>query len=416
MPLLPAAKAWQIITSEIKPLGRELVDLASAWHQPIGEKVADLSGRVIAEDIFSPVNIPPFNNSAMDGFALSFARWQNSPQKIFFVYPRTISAGDLPSHKKLKKNYLWRVMTGAPLPDGCDLVIPQEYGKTRPDGQIKIAGSFSRYANVRFAGEDIKKGEKVISAGQEITPLTLALLVAMGRKKIYLYRRPKVALITSGKEVILPTKKLLPGQIYNVNAYTLSLLTAQAGAVPEMFFHSGDNPRELSRVLRRALRSVDLILISAGVSVGKYDYTRRVLEKLGAKILFHRLAIKPARPLLLARWHRKIIFGIPGNPASTVVAFRLFVRPAINRMTGRPGETALRRETGYILKDFRKSTDRRNFVRAKKIIRQGKVYLQPVGPHGSNMIKSLGRSDVLIDFPKNVCRVKKGQLVKYFSW
>ncbi len=396
--MLSVTQARELILASIKPLGGERVDLLSALH------------RVLAEGITSTRNIPPWDNSAMDGFALRAEDTQGaSPEK-----PAQLKIiGDLPAgyspSQPVSAGEAVRIMTGAPLPEGADAVVMVEYTQSTKE-EVKIFRPAQKGDYLRRQGEDVKSGETVLTLGKEIRPADVGMLAALGRPLVSVYLRPRVAILATGDELVEPDREPGPGQIITSNNYALAAQVAEAGGVPVNLGIARDTIQDLTRRLKQAAHC-DLILTSGGVSVGDYDLVKQVLLEMGTKMDFWKVAMKPGKPLAFGTIEGKPVFGLPGYPVSTMVSFELFTRPALLKMMGhknlfRPVVEATLEE------DIKKETDRAHFVRVTVTRREGRFFARPTGTQKSGVLRSMVLANGLAIFPQEKENPRQGEKAK----
>jgi molybdopterin molybdotransferase len=286
-------------------------------------------GGVVAEDVVSDLDSPPYAKSIMDGYAVQSASSQGGAS---FTVIEEVAAGKTPT-KTVGVNQATRVMTGAPIPDGADAVIPHE--ETELAGNIvKLRAAVPKGQFILPRGREMKAGEVVIPAGIPITPAAFGLLAAVGRTEIRTYSAPRLAIVSTGDELVEPAERPGPNQIRNTNGPMLLALAALSGAEGRYFGIGRDEPTELRAIVSKALDWSDVLLLSGGVSAGKFDFVPDVLRELGMQAHFHKIRMKPGKPLLFGTRDRTLVFGLPGNPVSSFVCFHLFVGPALRKMGG----------------------------------------------------------------------------------
>ncbi len=391
-------EAFKIIMDNTKRLPSGLTPLTEAY------------GKVLSEDVYSGEDVPPFDNSAMDGFALRAedtveASVQNP---AVFVILEELAAGRATT-TEIGPGKAIRIMTGAPMPKGSDAVIMQEEVEER-NGSIFVKSPISRKENVRDAGEDIKKGELVIPKDKVLGAAEIGLLASLGYAEVPTYATPVVAVISTGDELVEVTEKLSPGKIRNSNSYSLQALVLKYGAIPLRLGIAIDTEKAISEKIDEALQA-DLILTSGGVSVGNFDYVKVVLEKLGARTHFWGVAMKPGKPLTFATLQGKPFFGLPGNPVAVMVAFEQFVRPALFKLMGKP-ILPLPEVQAELQEEITKKPGRTHFIRGI-VTREGDRHLvSTTGPQGSNILKSMALANGLIVVSSEKTHLKKGELVK----
>ena len=355
---------------------------------------AETLGRILARDIVSGLDLPPFANSAMDGYAVRVAdvagATEQAPVTLNLV--ETIGAGDVPQ-RAIKAGECAKIMTGAPLPPGAQAVIMRE--ETRENARnVSFLADAKPDQNVRHAGSDIARGENVMRAGTRVRAAELAMLAALGCSHVEVYARPRVGIITTGEELVGVDFALKAGQIRDSNGPALKALCQSAGAEIVAQKHVGDAPDELRAVLRELTPLCDLILTSGGVSAGDFDPVRDVLLA-DANVVFWKVAMKPGKPIMLALYQETPIFALPGNPVSVMVGWEEFARPALLK---RAGALALRRlEVGaHLAEDLRSASDKTEFVRARVSAEKGELVARVAGDQGSGRLSTMTRANALL--------------------
>jgi molybdopterin molybdotransferase len=381
-------------------------------------KLTEVLDRILAEDIYADIDIPQLDNSAMDGYAVRARDIKGasvSSPKILEVI-EDLKAGYLAS-RELKPNQAIRIMTGAPIPPTADSVVIVENTERENRNRIKVFKEVSLGENIRRKGEDIKKGEKVISKGIRLNSAHIGILASLGKAYIEATRKPKVAVLATGDEMIDVDEKLTQSKLRSSNTYTLYSQILKSGGVPKNLGIAKDKPEELEEKLREGF-DCDLILTSGGVSVGDYDLVKFILAKMGTEIKFWKVAMRPGKPLVFGMLsikdnykEKKIpIFGLPGNPVSSMVSFEIFVRPTILKMLGQSTDT--RKEVDAVLEeDIKKKKDLRYFLRAQTRWEDGVYLTRTTGPQGSGILKSMALANSLIILPEEEEFVKKGTRV-----
>lgn len=413
--MISVEAAYERILSVFKPLEAEGVSLGEAL------------GRVLAEDIHADVDIPPFANSAMDGYAVrsqdTAGANREAPVRLRVI--GTLAAGQVPS-QALTAGAAIRIMTGAPMPVGADAVVRFEdtsegdkntrMTEARRSDQVSIYHPVVAQDNVRAAAEDIRAGELVLAAGTELRPAEIGVLASVGRKDCLAHRRPRVAVLATGDELVEPDEPLAPGKIRNSNAYTNAALVEKYGGIPLPLGIARDNVPDLTAKLQRAVDlRADLILTSAGVSVGEFDVVKDVLTTLG-EMNFWQVRMKPGKPLAFGHIKGIPLIGFPGNPVSSMVSFERFARPAILKMQGK---RKLRKQTvRAVLREDVGGGDRREFKRAIIERVQGVYYARLTGDQGSGILTSMVKANGLAVIPEGTRRLSAGQevLVEMLDW
>ncbi|MGB7062852.1 MAG: gephyrin-like molybdotransferase Glp [Candidatus Zixiibacteriota bacterium] len=377
----------------------------------VKKHVLDSLDYVLAEDIRSDVNIPPFDNSAMDGFAVrsSDTRRARKGRPLSLKIIDDIAAGKT-SRKQVRRGEAIRIMTGAPLPREADSVVMVE--NTRGEGDwVRVFVPVTKGENVRLAGEDIRKGERALGKGALIRPQEMGILASLGKREVKVIRKPRVAIISTGDELISIDQPLAPGKIRDSSRYALHGQIVKAGGEVVDLGIVPDDEKKLVETIKEATGRADVILTTGGVSVGDYDLVKEVLAKLG-QIHFWRVNIKPGKPLLFGSIKGKLLFGLPGNPVSSMVVFDQFVRPCLLKMAGR--KRLLRKKQAAIIQDkMKKKPGRREFVRGKLSFEKGKYLAYLTGPQGSGILKSMSLADGLIILPEEKEGVKRGDKVSF---
>ena len=351
--MLTVEEARAAVLERIRPLGAERVALTGAL------------GRVLAADVAAPYDNPPHDNSAMDGFAVRFAdvaaATEESPAALPVI--EDIPAGRVPEHR-LEAGQASRIMTGAPVPPGCDTVIRVEDTRDHGD-RVDILVPAEEGANIRRRGEDMREGEPLIRAGAELGSGEVGVLAAVQQSFVAVGRRPTVAVLSSGDELVEIDQVRGPGQIVNSNTPALGAVARACGAEPVLLPTVADDEAAIRASVETAL-TCDFVVSSGGVSLGEYDYVKKVLDDLGAEEVLWRVAMKPGKPLFFCMLRGKPYFGLPGNPVSSLMSFLQFVGPAVRKAAGHPPERwPLPESTALMEHDVANDGDRRNFLRAR---------------------------------------------------
>jgi len=385
------------------------------------ELILDSLGRVLAEDVRSTIDIPPLDNAAMDGYAVqaqSTAGASPTSPRVLRVIGE-VAAGYI-TKEEVGPDTSIRIMTGAPVPKGADAVVQfeetdEEKRKSagKPLSEISILRQVERGTNIRVAGEDIASGSLVLNVGMALRPQEVGVLASLGREVVRVIRRPVVAILATGDELVDIKDPLPPGKIYNSNTYTVAAQVIRYGGVPKILGIAKDTIEALEDKIKQA-RDADLLITSAGVSVGEYDVVKDVLARLG-EVTFWTVRMKPGKPLafgVLRLGKRRIPhLGLPGNPVSSMIAFEQFARPAILKMLGK--------------KDYAKPTiqaksesridnkDRRRiFARVRVTKREGQFFARLVGPQGSGILTSMAQANGLMIVPEDKPGIEVGDEVQ----
>lgn len=369
-------------------------------------ELLDALGLVLAEDVTSDTDIPPFNNSAMDGYAVvatdASSASSESPVKLEVL--EDLPAGYV-AKSKVTSGTAIRIMTGAPLPEGADAVVMVEYTE-QADGTVRISQPVKAGENVRYRGEDICTDEQVLRAGTVLHAAQIGVLAAVGRRKVRATRRPVIGILSTGDEVVELDKPLEPGKIRNSNSYSLAAQVVEAGGTPRRLGIARDTKDDVMVKLGNGL-DCDALITTGGVSVGDYDMVKVVLDSLG-KMVFWKVAMRPGQPLAFGVIKGTPVFGLPGNPTSSMVSFEQFVKPSIRKMSGRSGTGHV--EVQAVVKEpIRKKPDMRYFLRAIVERRNGIYQARLAGPQGSGMLKPIAGADGLLIVPEDVTEVKTGE-------
>lgn len=389
--------------------------------EPETKPILDCLGQVLAEDIRSTIDIPPLDNSAMDGYAVKAEDMRGAGEaspKILLVTGK-VAAGSMP-RGEVKRGSAIRIMTGAPLPQGADAVVPFEdtdevarKASHRDLSQIGILCEVREGTNIRRKGEDIAKGSLVLKKGTVLRPAETGVLASLGHPAATVIRRPVVSILATGDELTDIDQPLPAGKIYNSNTYTIAAEVRRYGGIAKILGIGRDSVRSLEQKIDEGLDS-DMLITSGGVSKGDYDVVKDVLAKCG-EITLQTVCMKPGKPLafgMIGKGSRKIShLGLPGNPVSSMVTFEQFARPAILKMMGK--SNLAKPSIRAIMEDDIVDTDvRRLFARVTVAKRNGKYYARVTGPQGSGILTSMVKANGLAVIPENTKRVKKGDIVE----
>ncbi|SFA86819.1 gephyrin-like molybdotransferase Glp [Clostridium frigidicarnis] len=396
--MITIEEALRIIDEEGKVIGTERVELTDALN------------KVLAEDIYSKDTLPPFNKSAMDGYAIKFRDTEccQCGNEIELYVKALVRAGDYYEGTLNSKEAI-KIMTGAPVPNGSDAVIQIE--KVKENGnKVIISDYIKENTNIIKMGEEIKSGELALEKGKIIRPTEIGFLASLGYSKVVIQKSPKVALITTGDELLDITASLEKGKIRNSNEYSLMALCKNSQVD---FISLGvvcDDKEALKKKILKGLKEADIVITSGGVSAGDFDFVENVLEEIGAKINFTSVAIKPGKPVTFATIDNKLFFGLPGNPLSVITTFEEFVKPAIKKMKGYK-EVYEEKMLVTAGNDFKAKKDRRKFIYVNIINKGGKYYAYDLGSQCSNHLMTMSKANGIIIMPEGVNKITKGEVV-----
>ena len=390
--LLPLEEALRRILDRVTPLGPEVVPLAAA------------AGRVVFEDAMAVVDLPPFASSAMDGFALRSA---DTPGRLPVV--ARIAAG-VPAPRALEAGEAMAIATGGVVPAGADSVVPLEYVVENDNG-VEIPHAVVHGDNVRPRGGDVAAGDVVVPSGARLRAAQIGALAAAGLDHVVVSRRPTISVLATGTELRRPGEPLEPGEVYEANGVLLSTAFATAGAEVELLPVVADDEASHREALERGL-AADVLVTSGGVSVGPHDLVRRILGELGVEEVFWGIAVKPGKPLAFGVRGSTIVFGLPGNPVSSLVGAEVFVRPALLALQGAtvPGPVFFE---GRLAASVRRNAHRDEFLRARSVLSETGVLLDPVTGQESHMIARAAAADALVLAPRGDGELAAGESVRY---
>ncbi len=387
-----------------------VLDSVSALES-VETPILDALGLVAAEELTAAEQIPPFDNSAMDGYAVRAedTKGASDQNPVELEVLMDLPAG---SHtdRSVGPGQAIRIMTGAPIPLGVDTVVQVELTEKLSDDRVLILEEHEENKNIRRAGEDIAVGRSVLRPGDGITPAKIGLLASVGRARVKIVRRPVVAVLATGDELLEAHESLEPGKIRSSNSYTIISQIRACGAEANYLGIARDTMDDVRSHMEKGL-SADMIVSSGGVSVGDYDYVKSALEELGVEFKFTKVGIKPGKPTVFGLLGDKPVFGLPGNPVSSMVTFEQFVRPALLKMMGR--RKLLRPVVSAVLEeDIRKKPERASLIRA--IVRKegSEYFASTTGPQGSGILVSMDLANGIILFERGEKLLKKGDRAK----
>ena len=390
--LLTREDALARVLDRVRPLGSERVAIQAA------------AARFVAEDVRASVDLPPFASSAMDGFAVRAA---DTPGRLPVV--ARIAAG-VPALRRLEPGEAMAIATGGLVPEGADSVIPIEY-VVDCDNEVEIPEAVSQGDNVRPRGGDVAAGDVVVLRGTHLGPAQIGALAAAGIDQVACARRPRVAVLTTGTELRRPGERLGPGEVYEANGVLLAAARASAGADNDELPAVADEDEAHRAALERGL-AADVLVTSGGVSVGPHDLVRRILGELGVEEVFWGVAVKPGKPLAFGVRDSTLVFGLPGNPVSTLVGYEVFVRPALRALQGAllPGPVF---HEGRLASRVRRNAHRDEFIRARTRESEDGLVLEPVTGQESHMIARAAGADALVLAPRGDGELSAGETVRY---
>lgn len=398
--MIPLDKALKIVLNQVKSVKTEKTGLLFS------------PGRVLAEDIYAKGNIPSFDRSAMDGYAVRLGDTKGAS----YEHPVTLKViENLPAgyttDKAIKRNEAIKIMTGAPMPKGSNGVVMVEYTKIASHSQVNIFREVKPGENVGKTGEDVKKGELILKKGTFIRSSEIGMLASLGKTKVNVFKKPKVSIIPTGDEVVDIEKKLNKGKIRDSNSFSIYSEVLSCGGEPVRLGIAGDNKRDILRKIKKAVAiDSDIIILSGGVSVGDYDIVKDVLIDSGVKPLFWKVSMKPGKPTFFGLLGKRLVFGLPGYPVSSIIVFELMVRPALMAMLNRKGYE--RKKVLAILdKEISHKKGRRNFMRGIASLKNGVYHVAPTGTQKSAALKSMVLANSLIEVPEDIKKIKAGSRV-----
>ena len=375
-------------------------------------KLDQALGRILSKDIVSKLNVPPFNNTAVDGYAFKHSDLNKKKETILKLNGRIAAGQDF--NKKIKKGEIARIFTGAKVPEGTDTVIMQEDCNIN-DNEIILKSRIFKGANIRKKGEDINYGKTLISKGSKLKAQDIALIASIGIKEIDVYEKLRVGIFTTGNELFEPGTKTSKSGIYDSNRYCLKNLLETINCSIKDYGIKKDNEKLIKNTLKKISKECDLIITTGGMSVGEDDYVRKVVENNGS-LNFWNIAIKPGRPVALGKIFTKPFIGLPGNPVSVMITFLKIALPTINKLSGfiSPKEKNFIVITDF---NFRKKSGRKEFLRVKVSKNlNGQIKIKNFPNTGSGVFTSMVETDGLIELPEKLTYLKKGTKVRFVPY
>lgn len=386
-------EAREIILAEAAPTGTEKMPFDEA------------RGRTLAAPITSREDIPPFRNSARDGFAVRRADFEGNDLPVTLPCVFEVPAGHAPE-RAVESGTVAQIMTGAPVPDGADAVVPVEWTQTDADGRVRFERAPALHENIREAGEDVREGQTMVEEGTVVTPPVIGMAASLGYPELEVARRPRVAPLTTGDELVPVDAQPGPGQIRDANGPSLAVQARSAGAEVLPPRTAADERADVRRHLEDALGAADMLLVSGGMSMGEYDFVRDVLEEMGMEWRFWKVRQRPGKPLGFGTLERDgshtLVFGLPGNPVSSAVCFEQYARPALAKMLGRRRVQRLR-HVATLADDMRARADLHYFARGvAETDDDGCLTVRSTGAQGSHVYSSMTAANCLVHFPEGM--------------
>lgn len=374
-------EAIDILDENVKAIGTEEIDLINA------------TGRVLAEDIYSLIDNPPFNKSAMDGYAI-LAENSGSNDKIKII--DKVFAGEVSNYEVTNKTAI-RIMTGAPIPNGANAVIKQEDTIKNDEEHITLTKKIKANDNICFKGEDIKKGSLLVNKNKKIDFADIGIIASSGISKIKVYKNPKIALLCTGDEVIDVNSDLTEGKIFNSNKYTIMARVSELGYNILEVKHVRDIEGDIEKYIENISQNVDLIITTGGVSVGEKDLLNHAIDNIGGKRLFWKVKMKPGSAVLCSIVNNALVVSLSGNPTAALTAFELFVKTSIEKLSGIE-KIEVKREKATLCDNFNKKSPQRRFIRGRVVIEEGKqkVYITQL-KSGNGILSSNLNSNCMIE-------------------
>jgi molybdopterin molybdotransferase len=405
--MIPVSQAEQIILDLVQPsIETESIDLMLA------------TGRILATEISSQLDFPHWDNSAMDGYAVKFADVRSSTPKhpVTLEVVEEIPAGYQPQ-REIQSVEAARIFTGAIVPQGADTIVMQEHTQVAQKKFVKIQIAPTAKAFIRYRGEYARIGDPLLAVGTVLNPPEIAILAATGCRQVTVYRLPRVAILSTGDELVAPTANLQPGQIVDSNQYAIAAFVSQAGGVPICMGIVPDDRAKLTAAMSEAIASADLVISTGGVSVGDYDYVEAILAELGGDIQIRSVAIKPGKPLTVAKFPTCTYFGLPGNPVSALVSCWRFVQPAIDKLAGVPAALSSPHWlTAVTVQNLTADGQRESYLWGRVELIEGEYrFTLAGGSHSSGNLINLSGTNALGVIPVGVNSIDAGAKVQVLA-
>jgi molybdopterin molybdotransferase len=392
--MIAVEEAQERVLAEVQPLGTEQVSFTEAH------------GRVLREDVPARFDVPHGDNTAMDGYAVRADDIAKAPVTLRVI--ENLPAGTVAT-KRVQSGTAIRIMTGALMPDGADTVAHVEITDAGSD-DVQVFEPLRRGTNVRKRGEDMHAGDVVLADGTPLHSAEIGVLAGVPKPVVRVGRRPTVAILSTGDEIIDVGDAMAPGKVLNSNSYSLAALVREAGAIPRMIGIVADTKEATIAAIESALES-DFIISSGGVSVGAYDFVKDALDALGAETKFWQVAMKPGKPVVLSRVRGRLYFGLPGNPVSCMVSFLLFIAPAIRKAMGQTTNLLPPIVQTRVSASLKSRGDRRNYLRVRVVARDGELVSVPMSSQGSGVSTSMIQANGLVIVETGITAVEAGSIV-----
>lgn len=401
-------EACSIVLDNVQPLSKARV------------KLNKIRGSMLAEPVIANQDQPLFDNSSVDGYGvlISDIRNASSSQPVSLKICGEIKAGDSPQDV-LNSSCAYKIFTGAVIPQGVEAVVMREMCQEE-NGTVKVTHCPQVGDNIRRRGGEFLRGQTILSNGTKVTPPVIGLLAALGQASFMVHKKPTVAIISTGNELVKPGKNLSPGKIYDANSFALKAALEDIGIDDFLPLHSREDLAETRKVLRLALDFADIVITVGGISVGDHDYVKQVCEELNVKTAVYKVAMKPGKPFYFGTAtsrkseHKKYVFGLPGNPVSALVTYNQLVKPAILKIMGSDSASPsqpLEKVKARLGCDISKQAGRLEFVRARIFLKDGQLIAEPTVGQDSHMLSGLCLANGLIVFPADKDLLMRGDLV-----
>lgn len=389
-------EAIKIILDNISPVTGEETSLLES------------AGRVLAEDVRASEDVPNFDRAATDGYAVHSKDTKRASEEapVFLMVTGTVTVGN-PTTVQLGIDQAIKVSTGVMIPEGVDAVINQDDVEEDEEGTIKIIKPVKPKENVSFRGEDIKKGEFIVETGRIVTPAVIGMLASIGKTKLKVKKKPVISIIATGNEVVDTDKDVASGEVRDSNSYSLFIAVNSTGGDAVKIGIIPDNPELIKSTINKIITSSDIILFSGGVSDGEHDYVKQVLEDIGATTLFWQVKTRPGKSVYFGKLEKKLIFGLPGFPVSSLISYELYVRPAILKILG-VHEIFRKKVMAELETEISHRSGKIDFIRGLLRYSKGVYRILPVGKQKSNTLKSLVIANALIEIPEDEKKLEEG--------